>query len=422
MSSGATRPRVVILGGGFAGLYAARELRHAPVDVTIVDRTNHHLFQPLLYQVATAVLAPTDIAVPIRWRLRSQRNTAVVLAEVTTIDVDARTVAIDREPHRISYDYLIVATGSRHAYFGHPEWEPFAPGLKSLEDALEIRRRFLGAFERAEWAMDAAEREALLTFVIVGGGPTGVELAGMIRPASSQTFPREFRHIDTTKARVVLVEGGPRLLPALPESLSDTARTDLEELGIEVRLNTIVTGVAAGEVRLGEERIAAATVFWAAGNAASPLGSQLGAPLEPGGRIRPAPDLSLPEHPEVFVVGDLCIVDEDGRTVPAVAPAAMQQGILAARNIGRSVAGQPRHPFRYVDKGDLATIGRHRAVASFWHGRLTIRGRTAWWFWLLLHIAYLAGFRNRAGVLLQWAYGYWTYQRGARLISPRPRR
>ena len=412
-------PRVLILGGGFAGLYAARALRHAPVALTVVDRTNHHLFQPLLYQVATALLAPSDIAVPIRWRLRAQRNTSVVLGEVTRIDTETRTVSIDREPHSLSYDYLLVATGARHAYFGHPEWEDAAPGLKSLDDALELRRRFLNAFERAEWEASPEERAALLTFVIVGGGPTGVELAGMIRPASSHTFPSEFRHIVTGTARVILIEGGPRLLPAMPESLSEKARVDLEALGVEVRLNTTVTGVSDDGVSIGAERLAARTVFWAAGNAASPLGGQLGVPLERGGRIRPSPDLSLPNHPEVFVAGDLCIVDDGGRTVPAVAPAAMQQGTLAARNIVRSILGQPRRPFRYVDKGDLATIGRHRAIASFGQGRIKVHGRLAWWFWLFLHIVYLAGFRNRASVLVQWAYSYFTYQRGARLIGAR---
>ena len=413
----AGRPRVVILGGGFAGLYAARVFAHAPVDLVVVDRTNHHVFQPLLYQAATAVLAPSDIAVPIRWRLRKQRNTSVVLGEVTRIDLAARTVTLDREPRTLSYDYLIVATGARHAYFGHPEWERIAPGLKTIDDALEIRRRFLLAFERAEWATTQAERDALMNFVIVGGGPTGVELAGMIRPASSHTFPAEFRHLDTRKARVILLEGGPRLLPAMPESLSAEAKVELEALGVEVRLNTLVTAVADGEVRIGDERIPAATIFWAAGNAASPLGSQLGVPLERGGRIRPLPDLSLPGHPEVFVAGDLCLVEQDGRAVPAVAPAAMQQGTRAARNIVRSVLGQPREPFHYVDKGDLATIGRHRAVASFLQGRIRIHGYVAWWFWLFLHIVYLAGFRNRASVLLQWGYAYLTYQRGARLIG-----
>lgn len=420
-SAGVPKPRVVILGGGFAGLYAARVFRHAPVDLVVVDRTNHHLFQPLLYQVATALLAPSDIAVPIRWRLRAQRNTSVVLAEVERIDLATRTVVLDRDPRSLAYDYLIVATGARHAYFGHAEWEQLAPGLKSLDDALEMRRRFLGAFERAEWEGSAEEREALLTFVIVGGGPTGVELAGMIRPASSHTFPREFRRIDTTRARVILIEGGPRLLPAMPESLSDKARQDLEVLGVEVRLNTIVTAVAEGSVMIGDERINARTVFWAAGNAASPLGAQLGVPLERAGRIRPSADLSLPNHPEVFVAGDLSVIDQGGRVVPAVAPAAMQQGTLAAHNILRSILGQPRRPFHYVDKGDLATIGRHRAIASFGQGRIRLHGRLAWWFWLFLHIVYLAGFRNRASVLVQWAYSYFTYQRGARLIGAQKR-
>ena len=418
VSSGSGAPKVLILGAGFAGLYAARAFAHAPVDLVVVDRTNHHVFQPLLYQAATAVLATNDIAVPIRWRLRRQRNTSVVLGEVTGIDLTARTVTLDREPRTIAYDYLLIATGSRHAYFGHPEWESIAPGLKTIDDALEIRRRFLLAFERAEWAATQAERDALLTFVIVGGGPTGVELAGMIPPASKHTFPTEFRHVDTRQTRVILVEGGPRLLPAMPESLSAEAKAELEALGVEVRLDTIVTNVAEGEVQAGGERIAAGTIFWAAGNAASPLGAQLDVPLERGGRVRTLADLSLPGHPEVFVAGDLCIVDQDGRTVPAVAPAAMQQGTRAAHNIIRSVLGQPREPFHYVDKGDLATIGRHRAVASFGQGRLKIHGYIAWWFWLFLHIVYLAGFRNRASVLLQWGYAYFTYQRGARIIGP----
>ena len=413
-------PRVVILGGGFAGLYAARAFAHAPVDLVVVDRTNHHLFQPLLYQAATAVLAPSDIAAPIRWLLRKQRNASVVLAEVTAIDVAARTVTLDRAPGALSYDYLLVATGASHAYFGHPEWERLAPGLKTLDDALEIRRRFLLAFERAEWATTPEEREALLTFVIVGGGPTGVELAGMIPPSSSRNLYREFRHADTRKTRVILLEGGSRLLPAMPESLSAETKRELEALGVEVRLDTLVTGIGEGEVRIGEERIAAGTIFWAAGNAASPLGAQLGVPVERGGRIRPLPDLSLPGHPEVFIAGDLCIVEQDGRTVPAVAPAAMQQGTRAAHNIIRSVLGQPREPFHYVDKGDLATIGRHRAVASFLQGRFRIHGYIAWWFWLFLHIIYLAGFRNRASVLLQWGYAYFTYQRGARVLGAQP--
>ena len=411
------QPRVVILGAGFGGLYAARALAHAPVDVTVVDRSNHFVFQPLLYQVATAVLAPSDIAVPIRWRLRAQRNTSVVLAEAKGIDVDRRVVTLDREPGTLPYDYLIVATGSRHSYFGHDEWEHDAPGLKSIDDAIEIRRRFLGAFERAEWATSEAERDRELTIVVVGGGPTGVELAGMIQPASRHTFQHEFRNIDTRRARVVLVEGGPRLLPALPEPLSAAAKRDLEEMGVEVRLNTMVTGVDAGGVALGAERIEAATVFWAAGNAASPLGSLLGVPRERGGRIRVAPDLSLPGRPEVFVVGDLALLEQDGRAIPAVAPAAMQQGRTAAHNVVRSVLDQPREAFHYVDKGDLATIGRKKAVASFHRGKLQLRGNIAWWFWLLVHIAYLAGFRNRISVMIQWAYAYLTYQRGARLIT-----
>lgn len=409
-------PRVVILGAGFGGLEAARALAHAPVDVTVVDRANHFVFQPLLYQVATAVLAPSDIAVPIRWRLRGQRNTSVVLAAATAIDVERRVVTLDREPGTLPYDYLIVATGSRHWYFGHDDWERNAPGLKSIDDALEIRQRFLLAFERAEWAATEAERERQLTIVIVGGGPTGVELAGMIQPASRHTFEHEFRNIDARRARVLLVEAGPRLLPALPEPLSAAAKHDLEAIGVDVRLNTRVTGVDERGVTLGDERVDAATVLWAAGNAASPLGRMLGVPLERGGRIRVAPDLSLPGHPEIFIAGDLALIEQEGRVVPAVAPAAMQQGRTAARNVVRSFLRQEHETFRYVDKGDLATIGRHKAVASFGRGKLQLRGNVAWWFWLLLHIAYLAGFRNRLSVLIQWAYAYFTYQRGARLI------
>ena len=410
-------PHVVIIGGGFGGLYAARALRRAPVRVTLVDRTNHHLFQPLLYQVATALLAPSDIAIPIRWRLRNERNVRVVLADATRIDPTARTVHLDREPCELRYDYLILATGARHAYFGHDEWERLAPGLKTLDDAREIRRRFVLAFELAEWAATDAERGALLTFVVVGGGPTGVELAGMIPPASRHTLVEEFRNIDTRRTRVVLVEAGPRLLPAFPERVSRAAKTDLEGIGVEVRLGTPVTRIEEGAVWIGDERIAARTVFWAAGNAASPLGRSLGVALDRAGRVSVGPDLALPGRPEVFVVGDLAFLEVDGRVVPAVAPAAMQEGTHAARNIVRDVTGQPRRPFRYRNKGELATIGRHRAVASFVYGRLILRGAIAWWFWLFLHVMYLAGFRNRASVLLEWAWSYVTWQRGSRIVT-----
>jgi NADH dehydrogenase len=408
-----SRPRVVIIGGGFGGLNAARALRRAPVEVTVVDRTNHHVFQPLLYQVATAALAPSDITVPIRWRLRRQRNCAVLLAEVRAVDVSRRLVVTAEGP-AIPYDYLIVAAGARHAYFGHDDWEPIAPGLKTIEDALEIRHRFLVAFEQAEMTDDRGEREALQTFVVVGGGPTGVELAGQLPAIACRAMRRDFRRIDTTETRVLLLEGGPRVLPAFPPSLSEAARRDLEELGVQVHTGAVVTRVTPAGVWVGDEHIPARTVFWAAGNRASPLGLSLGVPVDRTGRIAVEPDLSVPGRSDVFVIGDLATMTQDGRPVPAVAPAAMQQGRAAARNIVRTIRGEPRRAFRYWNKGDLATIGRHKAVGDF--GWFRIRGRLAWWCWLLVHIMYLAGFRNRLSVLLQWAYAYLTYQRGVRLI------
>jgi NADH dehydrogenase len=409
-----TTPHVVIIGSGFAGLYAARALRDAPVNVTVLDRTNHHVFQPLLYQVATAMLTPTDIAAPIRWLLRSQKNAEVLLAEVTEILVDERTV-VCADGGRIRYDFLIVAAGARHSYFGHPEWETRAPGLKSIEDAIELRRRWLLAFERAERAPDPAERSANLTFVIIGGGPTGVELAGMLPTIARHALPRDFRHIDTGAARVILIEGGPRLLPAFPEDLSERARIDLEELGVDVRTNTFVTGVGDDFVEIARERISARTIFWAAGNAASSLGASLGVPVDRMGRVRVHDDLSIDGHPEVFVVGDLAVLRSRGKDVPAVAPAAMQSGRTAARNILRTVRGEGRASFRYVNKGDLATIGRYKAVGLLAGRRLT--GVVAWWTWLFVHIMYLAGFRNRLVVLFEWAYSFFTYQRGSRLIT-----
>jgi NADH dehydrogenase len=414
----AARPRVVIIGGGFGGLYAARALARAAVDVTVVDRTNHHLFQPLLYQVATATLAPTDITAPIRWLLRKQRNTRVVLAEVTGVDVERRTVTLDEGPP-LSYDYLIVAAGSRHSYFGHSDWEKVAPGLKSIDDAIVVRQRFLLAFERAEKAASDAERRRLLTFVVVGGGPTGVELAGMLPLIARKTLPREFRNVDTSQSRVILLEGGRRVLPTFSENLSAHAHRELEELGVEVRTNAIVTRVERGAVSLGDERIETETIFWAAGNEASPLGRFLGAPLDRAGRVRVETDLSVPGHPEVFVVGDLAEMFTAGKRVPGVAPAAMQSGPHAARNIMRRSEGRTTTPFRYRNKGDLATIGRHRAIAQF--PAFEMWGKPAWWFWLFLHIMYLAGFRNRLSVMLEWAYSYFTYQRGARLITAQRR-
>jgi NADH dehydrogenase len=408
------RPKVLIIGGGFGGLYAARALRHAQVDITLVDRTNHHLFQPLLYQVATATLAPSDIAGPIRHLLRDQTNTTVLMASVATIEPDRRVAKLD-DGQELPYDYLIVATGSRHSYFKHPEWEQLATGLKSIEDAIEIRRQFLLAFERAERATDAAERASCLTFVVVGGGPTGVELAGMLPTITRHALPGEFQHIDPSKARVILVEGGPRVLPTFPEDLSAHAERDLVELGVEVRTNAIVTMVGEGFVEIGAERITANTIFWAAGNAASPLGRSLGAPLDRVGRVLVEPDLSVPAHPEIFVIGDLAVMSTDGKPVPGVAPAAMQSGRCAALNILRTMHGEPRRAFRYRNKGDVATIGRYKAVAVIAGQHLS--GNIAWWTWLFIHIMYLAGFRNRLSVLLEWGYAFFTYQRGVRLIT-----
>jgi NADH dehydrogenase len=408
-------PHVVIIGGGFGGLYAARALRRAPVRVTVIDRTNHHVFQPLLYQVATATLPATDITAPIRWLLRKQSNTRVLMAEVKEVDVDRRVVRIDEERREVPYDYLILAAGARHAYFGHPEWEEYAPGLKSIEDALEIRRRLLLAFERAEKTEDPRERAALLTFVIVGGGPTGVELAGMLPMIARRSLPKDFRNIDTRTARIILAEGGPRVLATFPENLATRARRDLEQLGVEVRTGTLVTRVEPGSVQIGDERVETCTVLWAAGNAASGLGKFLGVQLDRFGRVNVEPDLTLPGHPEVFVIGDLAAITADGRPVPAVAPAAMQEGATAAMNIIRTIRGQPRTRFRYRNKGDLATIGRQRAIADF--GRFHVEGALAWWFWLFVHILYLAGFRNRVAVLVEWAYAFFTYQRGSRLIT-----
>ncbi len=413
------RPRVVIVGGGFGGLYAARAFRHANVDLLVLDRTNHHLFQPLLYQVATATLAPTDITAPIRWLLRQQRNTTVLMTEVERVD-PVRRVVVARDGQEHLYDYLIVAAGARHAYFDHPEWEPFAPGLKSIDDAIELRQRILSAFERAEATDDLVERRKWLTFVLVGAGPTGVELAGMIPTIARHTLHRDFRRIAHETTRVILVEGGPKVLATYPDELSEHARLDLINLGVEVRTGALVTGVEPDVVRIGEsETIDAGTVIWAAGNAASPLGRSLGAPTDRAGRVQVAPDLSVPGHPELFVVGDMVSIATNGKAVPGVAPAAMQMGRHAARNIRRDLEGRAREPFVYRNKGDLATIGRHRAIADF--GRLRLTGSLAWWFWLFLHIMYLAGFRNRLSVLLEWGYSYFTFERGARLITGRGR-
>ena len=418
MATSSSRPHVVIIGGGFGGLTAARTLRRAPVDVTLIDRNNHHTFQPLLYQVATATLNPSDITAPIRHVLRSQRNATVLLAEVERIDVRQRTLTIDEGDGRardITYDYLVVAAGARHAYFGHDAWEPDAPGLKTIDDALEIRRRFLLAFERAELTDDADARAAYMTIVIVGGGATGVELAGLI-PDVLRGVRRDFRRIDPSRARTILIEGGPRLLSAFPEEISNRALADLRELGVDVRLNSVVTRIDANRACIGDDCIATRNVFWAAGNAASPLGRFLDAPLDRAGRVQVNADLSVPGHPEVFVIGDLAtLTDVRGVRVPWVAPAANQEGKRAAENIRLLLAGKETVKFRYFNKGDLATIGRYRAVADF--GSFRVVGWLAWWFWLFVHIMYLVGFRNRVSVLIQWAYSYFTYQRGVRLIT-----
>jgi NADH dehydrogenase len=412
---GVGRPRVVIIGGGFGGLYAARALASEPVDVTVVDRTNHHVFQPLLYQVATATLAPTDITAPIRWLLRTQQNARVLMAEATGIDINTRQVVCDDGALSIPYDYLIVAAGARHSYFGNGDWEKIAPGLKTMDDAIVIRQRFLLAFERAEKATTDEERLRNLTFVVIGGGPTGVELAGMLPLIARRTLPPEFHNIDTSKSRVLLFEGGPRLLPTFNEALGLRARADLTELGVEVRTGALVSKVERGAVWVGDERIASETVFWAAGNEASPLGRFLGAKQDKVGRVFVESDLSVPGRPEIFVVGDQAVMVSEGKTVPGVAQGAMQSGPHAAKSIMRRIAGRSTTPFKYWNKGDAATIGRYRAVFQFPGFNLT--GKPAWWFWLFLHIMYLAGFRNRAGVLLEWAYAYFTYQRGARLIT-----
>jgi NADH dehydrogenase len=409
----------VILGGGFGGLAAARALRRAAVGVTLVDRTNHHLFQPLLYQAATAAVSPGDICAPIRWVLRRQPNARVLMAEARGIDVTRKHVRIEPPggpPRELGYEYLIVATGSRHSYFEHPEWEPLAPGLKSLEDALEIRSRFLDAFERAELSDDPEEQRALLTFVIVGGGPTGVELAGVMPSIARHALARDFRHIDTRGTRVVLLEAGPRVLPGFPESLARAAHRDLERLGVEVRTGACVTRIEPDAVHVGEARIPTRNVFWAAGNEASPVARTLGVPLDRAGRVLVEADLSIPGHPEVFVVGDLAAVrlGHEGELVPGVAPAAVQEGRYAARCIRADLEGEPRRPFRYRNQGNLATIGRHKAIADF--GWLRISGYPAWFLWLFVHIMKLVGFRNRLSVLLHWAYQYFTYQRGIRLI------
>jgi NADH dehydrogenase len=412
------RPSVLIVGGGFGGLAAARSLASAPADVVLVDRTNHHLFQPLLYQVATAGLSPAEIAHPIRRILRRQANARVLLGEAVAVDAAARRVRLaDGE---IGYDRLVVAAGAGHSYFGRDEWEAHAPGLKTLEDALEIRRRVLVAFEEAEREERPEARREWLTFVVIGGGPTGVEMAGAFAEIARHTLPRDFRRADPRTARVILVEAGPRVLSSYPEELSEKAQRQLETLGVQVWLGSPVTGIDASGVDLAGDRIAARTVVWAAGVEGSPLVRSLGAPLDRAGRVRVLPDLSVPGHPEVFVVGDLVSLEQDGRPVPGVAPAALQMGAHAAGNVLRSLRGEPLAPFRYRDKGSLATIGRRRAVAVLGSARLS--GLVAWLAWLAVHVFFLIGFRNRFVVLFTWAWAYATYDRSARLIVGRTRR
>lgn len=408
-----SRPRVVILGGGFGGLTAARALRGTPVDVTLIDRQNHHLFQPLLYQVATAGLNPSDIASPIRRILRRQQNVEVLLAEARAIDAPHKSVVLD--VGTIGYDFLIVATGATHSYFGRDDWAEHAPGLKTIEDALQIRRRVLYAFEAAEREADPSRHAAWLTFVVVGGGPTGVELAGALSEIARHALAKDFRKIDPTQARVLLLEGAAAILPAYPAALSASARRQLERLGVEVQTNRLVTAIDAHGVEVGPERIASRTVLWAAGVAASPLARSLDVPLDRAGRVKVNADLTVPSIEDVYVIGDLANLERDGRLVPGVAPAAMQEARHAASNIGRTLSGRPRLHFRYVDKGSLATIGRAAGVAKL--GRLELSGLVAWLAWLFIHIFFLIGFRNRFFVLCSWAWSYFTYDRGARLIT-----
>jgi len=402
-------PRVVIVGCGFGGLWAAQALKRARVDLTVIDRTNHHLFTPLLYQVATAGLSAPSVAGPIRHILARQRNTTVLYGEVRTLEPARRTVVMENA-EEIAYDYLILAAGTTHSYFGHDDWAPYAPGLKTLEDAIEIRRRVLLAFEHAERERDPVKRAAWLTFVVVGGGATGVELAGTFAEIARHTLRGEFRRIDPHTARVVLVEGAGRVLPPYPPELSAKAQLALERLGVTVWPGRVVTGIDAEGVSLGEERLAAKTVIWAAGVKSSPLGAALGAPLDRAGRVQVSPDLSVPGHAEIFVAGDLAAVPG----VPGIAPAAKQMGRHAARNVIRRLNGEPTVEFTYRDYGQLATIGRNAAVVMI--GRLKLSGFAAWLVWLVAHIYFLINFRNRLVVMIDWAWAYWSYQRYARII------
>lgn len=409
----AVLPHVVVVGGGFAGLWATRALADAPVRITLIDRRNHHLFQPLLYQVATAGLSAPDIAAPLRHILRRQRNVEVRLAEVERIDAAGKQVRLVGG-ERIGFDYLLVASGATHAYFGHDEWAAHAPGLKTLDDALQLRRHLLVAFERAEAEPDPVLRAAWLNFAIVGGGPTGVELAGTLAEIARHTLKNEFRNIDPAEARVQLIEAGPRVLSSFPEDLSEKARKQLQRLGVEVSTGIPVSDITADGYRLGDAFVPARTVVWAAGVAASPLARTLEAPLDRAGRVLVQPDLSVSGHPDIFVAGDLASVQSNGQPVPGVAPAAKQMGRHVAQAICARLRGTPAAPFRYRDFGNLATIGRMAAIVHF--GKLKLSGLLAWWFWLAAHVFFLIGFRNRLAVLLNWAWAYWSYQRGARII------
>lgn len=408
------KPQVIIIGAGFGGLEAAKKLACEDVALTIIDRTNHHLFQPLLYQVATAALSPADIAAPIRGILSKCRNVEVILGEVESVDVETRKVIT--KDRVFEYDYLIVATGARHSYFGHDEWEKLAPGLKSLEDAVELRRRILLSFEFAEKTTDDAARKAAMTFVIIGGGPTGVEMAGAIAEISRYTMAKDFRHIDPSEARVILIEGAPRLLAAYPPDLSESARKQLVELGVEVRTDERVTNITESGVQADGDFIPCRVKIWAAGNTASFVGKTLIAPVDRAGRVVVNDDLTIPGHPEVQVIGDLAnFSHQTGEPLPGVSPVAMQQGRQAARNVLRMIRGEKPQPFRYFDKGSMATIGRNKAVADlkFFH----LSGLPAWLAWLFVHIIFLVGFRNRLLVLIQWAWAYLTFDKGARLIT-----
>jgi NADH dehydrogenase len=413
-ASSGVKARVVIIGAGFGGLRAARALGKVSVDLTVIDRNNHHVFQPLLYQVATAGLSPADIAAPIRHVLHKQSNTTVLMSEVTDIDLANQQVITRNEV--VPFDYLVVATGARHSYFGHDEWEPYAPGLKSIVDATSIRRKVLLAFEEAERETDPDRIQSLLTFVLVGAGPTGVEMAGAIAELAHVALAQDFRHIDPRSARVILVEALPRILPAFDEHLSQKALKSLHHLGVEVRTSAPVELIDAEGAVIAGKRLATRNVIWTAGVAASPAGKWLRAETDRAGRVKVEPDLSLPGHPNVFVVGDTCSLMQDGKPLPGVAPVAMQEGDYVASVIASRVAGkQAPAPFRYINKGNLATVGRSFAIADL--GKVQFSGFVAWVLWLAVHILYLIGFRNRVLVMFQWAWAYFTYQRGARLIT-----